>query len=204
VRSRWVIAGALVAGVAIAAGVVLAATHHPASSPAPADTTPAATSAAPTGADPTPPAQLPAFIDAPTIGAHSTLIPTGLQPDGTLEVPPLAHPEQASWYRFSPPPGQPGPAVILGHINAGGTPGVFARLARIKTGDPVTITRADGTIVRFTVTRVETVAKATFPTTRVYGNTPGPELRLISCGGDLDTSAHSYLSNVIAWAKEVT
>ena len=45
-----------------------------------------------------------------------------------------------------------------------------------------------------------TVAKDAFPTQAVYGPTPGPELRLITCGGEFDHSARRYLSNVVVSA----
>jgi hypothetical protein len=55
--------------------------------------------------------------------------------------------------------------------------------------------------VAFAVYKAATVPKTAFPTAAVYSDTPGPELRLLTCGGDLDRTAHNYLSNVIVWAK---
>ncbi|MDQ4130605.1 MAG: class F sortase, partial [Actinomycetota bacterium] len=49
----------------------------------------------------------------------------------------------------------------------------------------------------------ERVAKEAFPTARVYGNTPGPELRLITCGGVFDSTSGHYRDNVIVYAKAV-
>ena len=62
------------------------------------------------------------------------------------------------------------------------------------------VDRADGTTLRFAVTRVERHAKDDFPTEEVYGPTTGPELRLITCGGAFDRAAGSYLDNVVVWA----
>jgi hypothetical protein len=42
--------------------------------------------------------------------------------------------------------------------------------------------------------------KSHFPTSRVYGPVPTPELRLITCGGLFDPSRGSYLSNVVVYA----
>ena len=55
----------------------------------------------------------------------------------------------------------------------------------------------------FTVTRTDTVPKAEFPTAAVYSDTKGPELRLITCGGTLDRSAHNYLGQTIVYATRV-
>jgi sortase (surface protein transpeptidase) len=70
----------------------------------------------------------------------------GLEPDGTLEVPPGAFP--AGWYTGAPTPGELGPAVIAGHISWRG-PGVFHDLHRLSVGDLVTVSRADGTAADF-------------------------------------------------------
>jgi hypothetical protein len=43
-------------------------------------------------------------------------------------------------------------------------------------------------------------AKTAFPTDLVYAPTPGPELRLVTCGGAFDHTARSYLDNVIVAA----
>ncbi len=51
----------------------------------------------------------------------------------------------------------------------------------------------------FRITHVDTTPKASFDPTAVYGNTPDAEIRLVTCGGRLDTSAHSYLDNVVAF-----
>ena len=46
----------------------------------------------------------------------------------------------ASWYTGSPSPGERGPAVLLGHVNAtGGGPGVFAELRALKPGDTIEV-----------------------------------------------------------------
>lgn len=137
-----------------------------------------------------------------SIGAVSSLIPLGLNPDQTITVPPVSQPMQASWYGFGPTPGAAGPAVILGHVNGNGKPGIFARLHEAKPGDLVKITRADGSTAIFTITRLEQLAKDSFPTEAIYGDLPGnvSELRLISCGGAFDRGARSYRDNIIAFA----
>jgi hypothetical protein len=63
------------------------------------------------------------------------------------------------------------------------------------------VTRTDGTIVRFTVTRVARYPKSTFPAGEVYAPTATPELRLITCGGVFDRVAGSYEDNVIVFAR---
>lgn len=142
----------------------------------------------------------PAEISIPRIGATSSLVELGLNADQTVQVPPVETPLQAGWFTGAPKPGEPGPAVVLGHVNGGGQAGIFRRLHELAAGDEILIRRTDDTTVRFTVTRVDQVPKNRFPTDEVYGDTTGPELRLITCGGVFDRNTHHYRDNVIVYA----
>jgi hypothetical protein len=152
----------------------------------------------------------PVGVSIPAAGADSDLEPVGLNPDGTMAVPPVDRPGQAAWFEPGVRPGEVGPAVVVGHVSGqiGGqsVPGVFARLDELAPGDDVWVDRGDGSRLRFAVDRVEQHPKDQFPTAAVYGDTLGPELRLITCGGALDTSdtgSRSYGSNVIVFAQLV-
>jgi sortase (surface protein transpeptidase) len=90
--------------------------------------------------------------------------------------------------------------VITGHVDWAGSPAVFARLDELTPGDDVYVGHADGTVSRFTVTRVDRHAKSAFPSAAVYGATTDAELRLITCGGACDRSAGSYRDNVVVSA----
>ena len=107
---------------------------------------------------------------------------------------------RAGWYAQGTAPGASGPAVLTGHVDGGGAPAVFARLDELRPGDTVLVDRADGTTLRFAVTRASRHPKTAFPTEAVYAATTGPELRLITCGGAFDRAAGSYLDNVVVWA----
>jgi LPXTG-site transpeptidase (sortase) family protein len=175
----------------------------PGSVPAPGTTEP---SPAETGAPPAaPPVALPASVSIPAIDVRSELITLGLNPDGTLAVPqPGPDYDKAAWFDGSPRPGEVGPAVIEGHVDsAANGPSVFYRLGELATGDRVEVTREDGAVVTFEVYEVRVVPKDDFPTVDVYGNTEGPELRLITCGGPFDSAAGSYEDNVVVFASQV-
>jgi len=146
------------------------------------------------------PATAPRIVSLPTIQTQSEVMQLGLQQDGTLEVPPAAPGSPAGWYTGSPSPGETGPAILLGHVNAtDGGPGVFARLRTLQPGDPITVERDDGKTATFTVSRAEQYVKDKFPTEDVYGNTPGPELRLITCDG-FDSTTGLWQDNYVVYA----
>lgn len=149
----------------------------------------------------------PVKVRVPQLGVESTLDDLHLDDDRRLQVPPVDEPMQAGWFADGVLPGDPGPAVIAAHVNGRGPngksiPGLFANLHTLKPGARVEVDRADGSTVAFRVTRVETHPKDTFPTRAVYGDTPGPELRLITCGDAFDPATRHYTGNVIAWAVQ--
>jgi sortase (surface protein transpeptidase) len=156
----------------------------------------------PTGTTPPLAAALPTRVDIPAIGVASDLLQLGLNPDNTIEVPPLSKDALAGWYRYSPTPGELGPAVILGHVDsAEHGPGVFFDLGALRPGDSITVVRADHTAVVFGVDRVASYPKSQFPTAEVYGNTNHPALRLVTCGGVFDPHTRSYLANIVVYAS---
>ena len=149
------------------------------------------------------PASRPETLTIPSTGTTTELLSLGLQPDRTLEVPPGDPGAPAGWYNLSPTPGERGPAVLLGHVNAtDGGAGVFAKLRDVGPGDTIAVTRADGTTATFEFQRGEQYAKDAFPTQEVYGNTEGAELRLITCDG-FDPETGRFDDNYVVYATLV-
>jgi LPXTG-site transpeptidase (sortase) family protein len=162
---------------------------------------PAAHAAAAASTTVLPPRVVPVSVRIPKIGATSTLVGLGLNPDGTVQVPPVHTPMQAGWYDRGYPPGEDGPAVLLGHVDGDHQAGIFYRLHELAAGDKVLVTRQDGSVLTFTVTHTQKVDKDAFPTNAVYGPTSDPELRLVTCGGAFDYSTYHYVDNLIVYAS---
>ncbi|WP_457972347.1 class F sortase [Arthrobacter sp. D1-17] len=180
----------------------------PTSSPAPhAGTTAPAETSVPSNGLTAPqkvlPASDPISVSIPSVGIESDLLSLGLKEDGSLEVPPDGPGAPASWYNGSPTPGERGPAILLGHVNAtDGGPGVFANLRDLKAGDVIRVPRQDGTTSVFAFDHADHYSKDAFPTQSVYGNTEGPELRLITCDG-FDPATGQFDDNYVVYAKLV-
>lgn len=157
------------------------------------------TAAAPSAPSPVTP---PVHLQVPAIKVDTPLVPLGLQHDGTVAVP--TNFAEAGWYDEGTLPGDPGPAVMLGHIDSYKGPAVFYRLRELHPGDEVVIGRVDGSTVRFAVDAVRQFPKDSFPTDLVYGDTAAPTLRLITCGGSFDRATRNYLDNVVVFAHELS
>jgi sortase (surface protein transpeptidase) len=141
---------------------------------------------------------VPVRVEIPRIGVVSSLDRLGQAPNGTIQEP--SRWAVAGWYAPGTRPGDPGSAVILGHVDSKRGPAVFFRLHQLRRGDTVTIRRADGSSVRFVVQRTEQYPKNRFPTDDVYYPTLTPALRLVTCGGEFDATAGRYRSNLIVFA----
>ncbi|MBW4042232.1 MAG: class F sortase [Acidobacteria bacterium] len=144
----------------------------------------------------------PVRIVIPAIGVDAGLIDLARDAQGVLQAPPSTVLDKAGWYAKGTVPGQIGPAVIAGHVDWVKQVAVFHRLGELTAGDAITVVMNDGSTVHFTVDDVRTVSKFAFPTASVYGPTPDPQLRVITCGGPWDDARNIYSDNVVVSAAE--
>ena len=177
----------------------VASTTAPKPKPKPAtkvETDPDGTAPKAAAADTTP---IPVSLAVPAIGVTTSLQPLGLAKDGSLQSPSAW--QRAGWYADGVRPGQTGPAVIAGHVDsAADGPAIFYRLKDLKVGDTAIVTRKDGKKLTFVVDSVAEYPKNKFPTAAVYGPTSLAVLRLVTCTGDFDAKAHSYVDNLVVTA----
>ncbi|MGW3076995.1 class F sortase [Kitasatospora sp. NPDC001132] len=145
------------------------------------------------------PASPPTRLLIPSVGVDAPVTGLGLNPDGTVEVPSADRGDEVGWYRNGPTPGETGPAVLIGHYDTVHGPAVFKQLPKLRPGELIRIRRADGGTVDFKVRTLLQAAKDDFPTAQVYGDTPAPALRLITCGGRIGVDGH-WTDNIIVLA----
>ena len=134
-------------------------------------------------------------------GIDAAVAPVAVDGSAALAAP--DDPAVAGWFAGGPVPGDVGPAVLTAHVDWAGAPAAFAALDGLRPGDQVTVERADGSVVRFEVTRVVRAPKDAFPTAEVYGPTPDAQLRLITCGGRFDRATGGYADNVLVFATAI-
>lgn len=144
------------------------------------------------------PASPPARIRIPAIGLDQDLLGLRVQQDGRLGVP--KDPARVGWWSDGPRPGDPGAAVIVGHVDSATGPGAFHGLSSLRPGDKITLRREAGGDVTFTVRALREYAKDALPDSQVYATTGPPALRLITCGGTYDRGRGEYRDNLVVYA----
>jgi sortase (surface protein transpeptidase) len=147
-------------------------------------------------------ASVPINISIPAVNIQASVTPVGQAADGAIQMPPILD-WTTGWYKYSPTPGQIGPAIIVGHVDNYKSIWVFWRLRYLQPGNDIYISRADGSVVHFKVTALEQFSQANFPTQEVYGNINYPGLRLITCGGTFSKVTESYDQNTVVYATMV-
>jgi hypothetical protein len=109
------------------------------------------------------------------------------------------------WYAPGAAPGQPGNAVIAGHVDrVGGDPAVFWYLKNLAPGDDVYVTTVQGQKLHFTVERVVSYP-ASAPSAQVinavFGPTSAHHLNLITCSGVW--TGHGYDQRLVVFTTQV-
>lgn len=146
-----------------------------------------------------PPNWTPTAIRIPRIKVDSLIEPLGVDEQNTLQVP--KDTKMVGWWSGGAQPGQPNPAVLVGHRDSRTGPAVFYRLGDVVPGDVIEVERADGSTAKYLAERVESFPKTEFPTTSVYGSTDGSSLRLVTCFGAFDDVERSYVDNLVVYAN---
>lgn len=164
-------------------------------------------------------------------GVTITVVPHGINPTGEMWIP---GPEEGvtdwvntvSWLNtpgYAAPYSDHGAVILAGHINWKGTYGALSDLSEYGANDvgkTFDVSMSDGRNRTYRIVEGRTINKSQLAAegnqgplhTAMFGQTgrygpigqPTEELRLISCGGEFDSAAGSYTSNIIVIARPVT
>ena len=186
---RGIIAAAtLAAGLALVAPLLIGMADQGATGAAPGDpSAPAAAQTTPLQAPE--PVVLdrsePKSLKIPSIGVNANLVSLPKEKGKeTIQLPKKA--SQPGWFDQSATPGELGISTIIGYIaKSAKEPGVFSKIAKLKEGDTIEVTRDDGRKVEFTVDWINFYPEGEFPADEVYEDPTRPELRLITSGGTI-------------------
>lgn len=133
------------------------------------------------------------------IGLDAPLVAVSYRPDGSLQVPGAY--DTAGWYKYSPTPGEMGPAIIAGHLDSPSGPAIFWRLNELQPGDIIEIGRTDSTTAKFRVDDVKQYPRDELPMQDIFGNISYSGIRLITCGGVFNTLTRHYNLNTVVFGS---
>jgi LPXTG-site transpeptidase (sortase) family protein len=139
----------------------------------------------------------PAMIRIGDIGLEAPILSVGVDEDKQLDVPAA---DTVGWYEHSSLPGESGATVLAAHVDYGGKPGAFYNLADLRPNDALEVEMADGSVVRYRVVGNTQYDKTELPAEEVFRKNGDTVLQLITCGGEFDPGARSYLANVVVTA----
>lgn len=160
-------------------------------------TTPPRAGTTTVAASPARPQALPVRLTIPAISVDAPVRPVGLTTSGALGVP--GDLSSTAWYDLGALPGQPGDAIIQGHLDGAAGIGVFWRLHALQPGDSVNVTLADGRRLVFSVERLAYYPYDAHPA--ALFSTDGPaELSLVTCAGRWDQGRGTYLERLVVTA----
>ncbi|MER5770228.1 class F sortase [Streptomyces sp. NPDC001985] len=144
----------------------------------------------------------PQRVEIPSLGISAPVVPRGLDAAGAIDPPPYARARTVGWYGAGTQPGARGASLLVGHVDTETEPAVFYSLSTARPGAEVRVTRADGSVARFTVDDVQVFGRERFDARKAYGprHSGRAELRLITCGGTFDRATGGYTANVVVSA----
>ncbi len=140
-------------------------------------------------------------ISIPSISVDAHVEDVGIKAStGNIDTPKIL--SDAAWYNGDAIPGQPGTAVILGHVDNGlGLEGVFKDLKSVQVGADVYVTNKDGSVVHFVVTDVTDYALATAPVQDILHDPANPvALKIITCDKNWYGGRYHYDHRVVVTA----
>lgn len=143
---------------------------------------------------------VPQTLQIPVINLKATIESVGLDKDRKMDVPKDS--DDVGWYDLQNKPGEPGNAVIDGHLDKeSGAPAAFWNLHKLNVGDKIIVTDTDGDNFTFSVIRKATYNYDTFPISEVFGPSSKKFLNLISCAGAWNSTAHNYSERTVIYSE---
>jgi LPXTG-site transpeptidase (sortase) family protein len=136
----------------------------------------------------------------PSIGVDARIEARGLDSDRNLAT--ASDYRDVAWYELGPRPGEPGNAIVNGHVNWWTGDAVFAHLSRLRVGDPIRVMRADGDVVEFRVT-AKRVVDANARIAALFAPSSQATLTLITCTGVWNPLTQSDTQRLLVSATRV-
>lgn len=137
------------------------------------------------------------------IGVNAPVDSVGLDSSGAMDVP--RGWDDVGWFTGGSIPGQPGLALIDGHLDSTTGPAVFWHLAQLHPGDQIVVISDSGKRTTFRVNGSGSVPAGNSDWSAGVFQRSGPaRLILVTCGGTWDRAAHQYRQRLVIDATVVS
>lgn len=144
----------------------------------------------------------PVQVEIPSIGVDATIQPTGILENGEMGVP--ENVDEVGWFEPGFKAGAKGHSVLAGHVDSLTGPAVFYELKKVKTGDQVTLTDADGRKMVFEVKELASYETDQAPIEEIFGNADGRFINLITCTGEFNRDIGSHEERLVVTAELIS
>ena len=146
---------------------------------------------------------LPRYLKIPKLGVYARVLQVGVTKTGALGTPNNVY--DTAWYTGSAKPGQPGAALIDGHVSSWTSHGVFYGIKTLVAGDAIQIVRGDGAILNYQVVKTQVYGADNVDMqaamTPITAGKAG--LNLITCTGQVQKGTSEFNQRVIVFAEQV-
>ena len=146
---------------------------------------------------------VPVKISIPKLNVNAVIEPVAKDKDGLMDIPKDVY--NAAWYSPGAKPGNPGNAVIAGHLNTPKfTPSIFTKLDTLVPGDEILIYDKEGNVWNFTVLNIQVFSSESFPINLVFGPSDKKYLNLITCSGIWQKDKQNYSQRTVVFSKLIS
>ena len=144
----------------------------------------------------------PARIDIPSIGVSADIQPTGILENGEMGVPDDV--DEVGWFEPGYLTGSRGHSVLAGHVDSLTGPAIFYDLDKVKIGETIAVTDAEGREMVFEVTEIASYETDQAPIQEIFGPSDKRMLNVITCTGVFNRNIGSHEERLVVSAELVS
>lgn len=144
---------------------------------------------------------IPARLRVPSIGVDAPVEKVAQTKDGAMDTPKNIW--DVGWYEPGSKPGELGSAVIAGHLDGPNTKAIFWDLNKVKVGQKIFVSDAEGKELTFEVIEMEIYPFDKAPLDKIFVEAGDIYLNLITCNGTFDQRSDNYNKRLVVYTKLV-
>lgn len=142
---------------------------------------------------------VPTFLEIPKLNLKAAVENVGILPNGAMDTP--KKDRNVGWLSVGTKPGNPGNAVMAGHVDNQRGAAVFYSLKRLQIGDEIFVRSKAGDLRTFVVRDKQVYRATKAPIDKIFGETNRVRLNLITCTGYFDRKLRTHLDRLVIYSE---